>query len=138
MVVTEKVEQAMTGRPDSFVPGRALLTLLGQKPGPKDTPASWNYVMHFGTGAALGALRGIWAVTGIRGPLANAWHTVIRLGFDQTIENATGIGAPPTDWLARERAVDMIHKMVFSAVTGLLADRALSADLVAHEGRTSH
>lgn len=138
MVVGEKAEQAVTHRPNSYVPGRALLTLLGRRPGDADTPPIASAVMHFATGAALGALRGVWAITGIRGASANAWHTVIRLGFDQTVENATGVGAPPSTWPVREQVVDVAHKAVYSFATGALADRALAASLISARGRTSH
>ena len=138
MSVGEKVEQRFTTRPDSFVPGRTLLTLLGGHPGDADRPVVWNHLMHFGTGAALGALRGVWAATGIRGGYANAWHTVIRLGFDQTAENATGAGAPPHRWPRQEQLVDVLHKTVFSVVTGALADRTVPPTLVSTRGLTSH
>jgi hypothetical protein len=138
MSVGEKAEQALTTRPDSYVPGRTLLTLLGRHPGDDDRPVVWNHLMHFGTGAALGALRGVWAATGIRGGYANAWHTVIRLGFDQTAENATGAGAPPASWPRAEQLVDVLHKTVFAVVTGVVADRLVPPALVSDRGRTSH
>ncbi|MFF0902107.1 UNVERIFIED_CONTAM: hypothetical protein RF653_03045 [Kocuria sp. CPCC 205316] len=138
MLLREKAEQALTRRPDSYVPARALLTLLGRQPGDDEQPAGWNSAMHYGTGAALGALRGVWAVTGIRGPHANAWHTVVRLAFDQTVENATGVGAPPASWPAGEQAVDVLHKAVYSVATGVLADRLLAPVLASTRGRSSH
>lgn len=138
MVVGEKLEQAITHRPNSYVPARALLSLLGQRPGDDAKPLAWNHVMHWGTGAIVGALRGVWAVTGIRGPQANAWHTVVRLAFDQTIENATGVGSPPASWPRVEKIVDMSHKAVYSVVTGIVADRMLTPTLASTRGRTSH
>ena len=138
MVVGEKVEQAVTHRQNSYVPARALLTLLRQHPGDEAKPLVWNHLMHYGTGAALGALRGVWAITGIRGRQADAWHTVVRLAFDQTVENATGVGAPPSTWPPRERAVDVMHKTLYSFVTGVVADRMLEPALVSTRGRTSH
>lgn len=138
MTVGEKVEQALTGRPGSYVPARALLTLLGRHPGDRDQPPVWNHLMHWGTGAAVGGLRGVWAVTGIRGPVASTWHTVVRLAVDQTVENATGVGAPPTTWPVGEQAVDVLHKAVYAAVTGLVADRWIRPELASTRGRTSH
>jgi hypothetical protein len=138
MTVGEKMEQAWTKRPDSFVPARALLTLLGRHPGDDEQPPVWNHVMHWGTGALLGALRGVWSVTGVRGPLANTWHTATRLAFDQTVENATGVGAPPTSWPASEQAVDVFHKAVYSVVTGVVADRLIPPLLESRRGPTSH
>lgn len=138
MVLGEKLEQAITHRPNSYVPARALLTLLGQHPDDEARPVIWNHAMHHGTAATLGALRGIWAATGIRGPLANSWHTLVRLAFDQTIENATGVGAPPSTWPTNEKIIDVLHKAVFSTVTGLIADRLVPAALESKRGRTSH
>jgi len=138
MTAGEKVEQSLTKRPNSYVPARTLLTLLGRHPTDAQKPLVWNHVMHWGTGAALGALRGIWAATGIRGPLAHTTHTVVRLAFDQTLENATGAGAPPTSWPAKERLVDVAHKALYSLATGLVADRWIQPSLESRRGTTSH
>ncbi|WP_210504111.1 hypothetical protein [Nocardioides xinjiangensis] len=138
MTVAEKLEQAVTQRPSSYVPARALLTLLGREPSDRDTPATWNHAMHWGTGALLGALRGVWAAIGIRGSHANATHTVVRLAFDQTVENATGVGAPPASWPSPERRVDVAHKTLYSFVTGLVADRWIAPRLQSRRGVTSH
>jgi hypothetical protein len=94
--------------------------------------------MHYGTGAVVGALRGVWSVTGIRGPSASAAHTVVRLATDQTVENATGVGAPPATWPRQEKVVDYLHKGVYAFVTGALADAWIRPDLQSSRGRTSH
>jgi hypothetical protein len=82
-----------------------------------------NHLMHWGTGAAVGALRGIWSASGLRGWRASAWHTSVRLATDQTLENATGVGAPPWTWSGRDQVVDLAGKAVYSFVTGAVADR---------------
>ncbi len=138
MTVGEKAEQAVTRRPDSYVPARALLTVLGRRPGDRERPLPWNWAMHYGTGALLGALRGVWAAVGLRGPRAHLAHTVTRLSFDQTVENVTGVGAPPRTWPPREELVDVTHKAVYSLVTGLLAERWVRPELESARGRTTH
>jgi hypothetical protein len=138
MTLGEKLEQALTGRRNSYVPGRTLLTMLRRPVSDRATPRAASSVMHWGTGAALGALRGIWAVTGIRGGSANATHTVVRLAFDQTLENASGAGAPPSLWPAGEKAADYLHKAVYSLVTGVTADRWIAPQLVSRRGIRSH
>jgi hypothetical protein len=138
MTAAEKAEQALTKRPDSYVPARALLTMLGRSPSDVDRPAGWNHAMHWGTGALLGALRGVWSVTGIRGGQATATHTVVRLAFDQTVENVTGVGAPPSAWPRSERLVDFAHKAVYAWVTGVVADRMVASDLQSSRGTSSH
>lgn len=139
MTVAEKLEQSVTHRPNSYVPGRALRTLLtGQRPDDRAQPLLWNHAMHWGTGAALGALRGVWASIGLRGPRAHAAHTIVRLSFDQTMENSTGVGAPPRTWPVREQIVDVGHKAMYSLVTGLVAERIIASQLERRLGTTSH
>lgn len=138
MTAAEKIEQAITHRPNSYVPGRALLTLCGRHPSDADRPAGWNQVMHWGTGAILGAVRGVWAAVGMRGVRASAAHTVVRLAFDQTIENATGVGAPPRTWPREELLVDVLHKAVYCATTGLAAEWLIRPGLESGRGRSSH
>ena len=138
MTAGEKLEQALTGRPDSYVPARTLLTLLGRSPGDREQPLVWNHVMHWGTGAALGGLRGLWSAVGLRGPRAHLAHTVLRLATDQTLENAAGTGAPPSTWPVLEQVVDVAHKAVYSFATGVLADRLVPPALESRRGTTSH
>ncbi len=124
MLVTEKLEQRLTGRPDSHVPGLALLRLTG---GPdRERAGAANLVMHFGQGALTGVVRALMANAGLRGPVPSAMFAVVRLSSDQVIENATGVGAPPQTWPRRELAVDLAHKAVYAFTTGVVAD-ALAA-----------
>jgi len=138
MTAGEQLEQRLTGRPDSYVPGRTLMTLCGKHPSDRDQPLAWNHAMHWSTGAVLGALRGMWAAVGLRGPRADLAHTALRLATDQTLENTTGVGAPPHTWPVREQVVDVLHKAVYSLVTGICADRVVPPRLESARGRVSH
>ncbi|RNG30749.1 hypothetical protein [Streptomyces botrytidirepellens] len=126
MTLGEKIEQALTKRPDSHVPARVLqrLTSLPEHPGKQ--PVLVNWAMHFGQAAVLGVLRSVMAHAGLRGPVASAKFTVVRLTNDQILENATGVGAPPPTWPHKELIVDALHKAVYAFVTGAIAD-ALAA-----------
>jgi hypothetical protein len=126
MTVGEKVEQRVTGRPDSFVPARTLERLLGLPEQPREQPRRLNLAMHIGQGALLGALRGVMAAAGLRGPWSSAMFGAVRLTNDQILENATGVGAPPWTWPRRELVVDVVHKAVYAFATGAVAD-ALAA-----------
>src|SRR5215213_2723352 len=126
MTAAEKLEQRTTNRPNSYVPGRTLLALLGRRPSSGARPPLANHAMHWGTGMALGALRGVWADSGLRGPRASLAHTIVRLATDQTLENATGVGAPPWTWPRSELIVDVMHKAIYSFVTGAVADRVVT------------
>src|SRR3954464_406664 len=123
MTLGEQVEQWFTHRPDSYVPGRTLIALTTGRPLPQAArPPVRNHLMHWGTGAAVGALRGIWSAAGLRGWRASAWHTAVRLAGDQTLENVTGVGDPPWTWSRQDQVVDVGHKAVYSFATGAFAD----------------
>ncbi|MDO0925297.1 hypothetical protein QQY24_07630 [Streptomyces sp. TG1A-8] len=126
MTLAEKAEQALTGRPDSYVPARVLQRLTGLPERPGTQPPPVNRAMHYGQAALLGVLRSVMAQAGLRGPLASAQFTVVRITSDQILENATGVGAPPSTWPRRELVVDVLHKAVYAFVAGAVCD-ALAA-----------
>jgi hypothetical protein len=128
MTLGEKVEQAVTGRPDSHVPARVLQRLTGRPERPGTQPPPVNWAMHYGQAALLGVLRSVMAQTGLRGPVASAKFTVVRLTNDQILENATGVGAPPSTWPRKELVVDVLHKAVYAFVTGAVADALAARD----------
>ena len=124
MAATAKVEQRFTKRPDSFVPGHTLAHLLAL-PRPDADRLGRNWAMHYGAGAVAGALRGVMSAANLRGPFASLMHTPLRLTLDQTLENATGVGAPPWTWPRDELVIDVVHKAVFSFTAGAVADALL-------------
>jgi hypothetical protein len=123
MTLAEKVEQAVTGRPSSFVPGHTLERLLRLPRRPDDERIGLNLAMHWGQGVLLGAVRGWMAERGLRGPAGSFLLMNLRLLNDQTLENATGVGAPPWTWPVDEQAIDLLHKAIYAFVTGAVADR---------------
>lgn len=128
MTLGEKIEQAVTGRPDSHVPARVLQRLTGLSEGSREQPRATNWAMHYGQAALLGVLRSIMAQAGLRGPVASAKFAVVRLTNDQILENATGVGAPPPTWPRRELVVDVLHKAVYAFTTGAVADTLAARD----------
>jgi hypothetical protein len=124
MTLGEQLEQRLTHRPDSYVPARTLTALTTGRRLPETArPLVRNHLMHWGTGAAVGALRGIWSAADLRGVRASVWHTAVRLAVDQTLENVTGVGSPPWTWSRRDQVVDVGHKAVYALATGAVADR---------------
>jgi hypothetical protein len=123
MTLAEKVEQAFTGRPNSFVPAHTLERLLGLPARPDRERLGLNWAMHWGQGIALGPVRAWMASRGLGGPFGSFLFLNLRLLNDQSLENATGVGAPPWTWPRDEQAVDIAHKAVYAFVAGLVADR---------------
>jgi hypothetical protein len=127
MTLGEKLEQAITKRPNSYMPAHTLERVLGMRRKPDSQRRMLNMLMHVGQAIALGAWRGVMAEGGLRGPRASAMFTVIRLANDQTLENVTGQGAPPWTWPRDELIGDLLHKAVYAFATGAIAD-ALAED----------
>jgi hypothetical protein len=121
MTVAEKIEQRLTGRPNSYVPARTLARLLGLEK-PDEDRWTRNMAMHYGTGALAGTIRGVMSAANLRGPIASLMHAELRLNIDQTFENATGTGAPPWTWPRDELAIDLLHKGIYALVTGAVSD----------------
>jgi hypothetical protein len=126
MTAGEKLEQRLTGRPNSYVPARTLARLLRLR-APDDDRWRRNMAMHYGTGALAGTIRGVMSAANLRGPLASLMHTQLRLSVDQTLENATGTGAPPWTWPRDELVVDILHKGVYALATGAVTDALVPA-----------
>lgn len=125
MTVAEKIEQRFTQRPNSFIPAHTLERLL-RLPHAADAERRWmNGTMHWGQGILLGAVRGAMAARGLRGPVGSFVFMNLRLANDQTLENATQVGAPPWTWPVDEQAIDLLHKAVYAFATGMVADRLI-------------
>ncbi|WWC92606.1 uncharacterized protein L201_007565 [Kwoniella dendrophila CBS 6074] len=119
MTAGEKLEQAITKRPNSEVPGLTLARLIGR---PDDEKSKLNLIMHYGQGALLGIARAYMSTIGMRGPFVDFILTGMRLSVDQTLENVLDTGALPWTWPVSEQVIDILHKGVFAFATGYICD----------------
>jgi hypothetical protein len=138
MTLAEKVEQAVTGRPSSFVPAHTLERLLGLPAKPDRERLGLNWAMHWGQGVLLGAVRAWMARRGFGGPVGSFLFLNLRLLNDQSLENATGVGAPPWTWPRDEQAIDLVHKAVYAFVAGAVADRLVGDPRAGDRGKGGH
>jgi hypothetical protein len=122
MTLAEKLEQLITKRPNSYVPAHTLERLLQLPHKPDEQRLALNWTMHWGQGILLGIARGLMAENGVRGPIGSFLFMNLRLLNDQTLENATGVGALPWTWPKDEQVIDLIHKGVYAFTTGAVAD----------------
>lgn len=135
MTLVEKIEQSLTGRPDSYVPAHTLERLLRQPHKPDHERVGMNWIMHWSQGILLGAVRGWMAEAGVRGPFGSFVHMNLRLLNDETLENVTGTGALPWTWPVDEQAIDLCGKGVYAFVTGAVADALIPSSGSAPEPR---
>jgi hypothetical protein len=126
MTLAEKIEQQFTRRPNSYVPAHTLERLLRLPHKPDQERLALNWTMHWGQGILMGAVRGLMAAQGFRGPVGSFMFMNLRLLNDQSLENATGVGAPPWTWPKDEQVIDLLHKGIYAFVTGVVADRLIA------------
>ena len=126
MTLAEKLEQSLTKRPNSYVPAHTLERLIGLSHKPDQQRLGLNWTMHWGQGIVLGIARGLMAHYGIRGPVSSFLFMNLRLLNDQTLENATGVGALPWSWPADEQLIDLMHKGIYAFTAGAVADHLVT------------
>lgn len=126
MTAGEKLEQAFTRRPNSYVPARTLERLARLPEQPDGERLARNWAMHWGQGILLGVARAMMAERGVRGPAGSFLFLNLRLLNDQALENATGVGSPPWTWPIDEQVIDLAHKGVYAFVTGAVVDRLVA------------
>ncbi|EXJ71564.1 uncharacterized protein A1O5_05372 [Cladophialophora psammophila CBS 110553] len=123
MTLSAKAEQSLTHRPNSYVPGKTLARLFNLDF--HAHPDRVNHATHWGQGMLAAGVRGAMAYYGVVGPFASYLFMGVRLLIDQTLENWMGVGALPWTWPVNEQIIDLLHKAVFAAVTGHVADRII-------------
>jgi hypothetical protein len=126
MTLAEKLEQRFTKRPNSYVPAHTLERLLGLPHRPDEQRLGLNWAMHWGQGIVLGAVRGLMAAHGVRGPVGSFLFLNLRLLNDQTLENATKVGALPWTWPRDEQVIDLVGKGIYAFTTGIITDHFIA------------
>ena len=126
MTVSERVEMAVTGREASDVPGQVGAKLLALQPATDAEMERLSRQVHWIHGILGGALRGVLDRAGATGPAASVAHFAALWGGDAALYAALGIAPAPWDWDQDELAVDVLHKGVYAAVTGVVFDALAS------------
>ena len=120
LTLSNKLEQSITGRPSSYVPGKTFAKHFGLIF--SQNPNLYNHIHHWGTGILAGSTRALMSYYGIVGPIASFFHLGVRLLVDQIAEETVGVSPLPWTWPVNEQVVDLTHKAVYALVTGWVCD----------------
>jgi len=116
------VEMPLTGREDSYAPAdlaEKLLPLSEKRGSERDLR---NYVTHFALGAGWGAARGLLGRAGLSGKPAVA--AVFGVMYPGDIAIVAGLGIDrPSQWSARDWAIDTADKLVLAVAAGMAYER---------------
>jgi hypothetical protein len=119
MTVSSMLEARLRGRDASSAPAEALEHLLDVEPADEAAAQRLNHVAHWGYGTALGALRGLIGVAGLRGAPAAATHFGLVWGAEQAVLPALDVSPPAWEWSPEEVGLDALHHLVYAAATGI-------------------
>jgi hypothetical protein len=133
--LSNTLEQWVTQRPNSYVPGHTFERLTGMQQRPDSRSNGTNHAFQLGVATLAGVARGLMARRGMRGPYAYGMHMAARVLLDQSLEHAVGMSRPPWTWPKDEQALDMLHKGAYALVSGLLIERWVQSDRPAASNR---
>lgn len=135
--IANKVEQSLTGRPNSFVPAHTFQRIFGLEEKADKNSGPANTAFQWGIGALSGAMRGVMSQAGMRGPYATFVHLAARVCTDQSLENVVGMSAAPWTWPYDEQILDIAHKGAYAIVTGIITDSLVHSSRAAASNRRS-
>lgn len=126
MLGTQKLEQLLTGRPNSYVPARTISHHLGLSSSTYAAhPDLLNHAHHFAMAMMAGPFRSVMAFYGVIGPVASFLFTGVRIAIDQAWEIGAGQSEMPWKWPINEQVVDLLHKGVYAVTVGYVTDYAV-------------
>lgn len=119
MTVSSTLEANLSGRGPSSTPADALSAALGVRPEGEAGQQRLNTVAHWGYGTTWGAVRGLIAAVGLRGPVACLVHFGTVWGGEQAVLPSLGVGSPTPAYGAKATATatDVLHHVVYAAAT---------------------
>jgi hypothetical protein len=119
MTVSSTVEMKLRGRKPSSAPADAAAKVLGVQPVGEDEKQRFATIVHWAYGTSWGAVRGLLAALGLRGPAAAAAHLGAVWGTEVVTLPALRVAPPVTEWGATEVAIDLWHHAVYATTTSL-------------------
>jgi hypothetical protein len=119
MTASSTAEMKLRGRGGSNTPAEALCRLLGVEALGEQEKARVTNVVHWAYGTGLGALRGLIATAGLKGPKAAMAFFATVWGGELVMLPALDVAPPATQWDAATLATDAAHHLVYALATSV-------------------
>ncbi|SFS00613.1 hypothetical protein [Sphingomonas jatrophae] len=116
MTLGQKLEMALTDRPPSTTPAKAVETVTGIEPSKPDE-ARLSNATHFAYGTALGA--GLAALDRVPEPARTLAFLAMAQGTGAAILQALDLSGKPSEWGVQDAAIDVGHHLVYAVTAGL-------------------
>lgn len=127
MTAVQKLEMMIQDREPSTMPADAVDELVGIAPEIEEKRQRFSNLAHWGYGTSLGALRGVLASTPLSTAFADATFFGAVWGAPMIFLPALDLSSPPTEWAAKDVAIDLGHHLVYAGAVAI-AWRLLNTD----------
>ncbi|KAF2419595.1 hypothetical protein EJ08DRAFT_690534 [Tothia fuscella] len=123
MTVTNKLEQLITNRPNSYVPASTIAYHLGLQGLREHHPIPLNHAHRFGMAIITAPIRAMMSYYGVIGPFASYLFSFVRIAADEAVEISAGTSTWPWIWPINQQVIDVLHKGAYSVIVGFLCDK---------------
>lgn len=123
MTALQRIEMAIEDREGSSAPAEAVEKVLDVQPESAAAEERLSQLTHWAYGTGWGAVRGLLAVAGLRGPAATAVHFAAVWGTALVMLPRLGLAPPVTEWGGKQIAKDALFHAVYAVATGQAYDR---------------
>lgn len=124
MTISSTIEMKLRDRGGSSAPKDAAAEVLDIEDfEDEDAEERFGTAAHWSYGIGWGAVRGLYAATGMPSSAATAAHFATVWGAEQVVLPALDVSPPVTEWGAKEIAIDAWHHAVYAVATGMAYDR---------------
>jgi hypothetical protein len=117
ITASQMIEMQVTKREPSSAPADAAGKVMGVQPVGEEEKQRFSQMVHIGYGTAWGAVRGVLAAMGLKGPAAMIGHFAAIFTAALVVPSSLGVSPPVTEWSAQEIAVDAVHHAVYALAT---------------------
>ncbi len=107
----------LTKRQASAVPAEAASKVLGVEPKGEQEKQRFSNLVHYAYGTSWGAVRGLIGAAGLADIRAALLHFALVWGTALVVQPSLGVAPPPAQWGAKALGTDLLHHVVYAAVT---------------------
>lgn len=119
LTVAQRIEMALSGREGSSAPAQVVEKVLDLEPKSERAEERLSSLSHWAYGTSWGAMRGLLAAAGLKGPTATLAHFGLVWGAALGMLPALGIAPPPTEWEKEQVLQDAGFHALYAVAAGL-------------------
>lgn len=122
ITISQQIEMEKTGRQPSNSPLLAAQKVFQINPQNEIAEKKLNNIVYFSYGTALGLIRGVLSILGIKGIIATLMHISIVQALSMFILSKLEITPPAGEWERKTILTELMHNGIYGMTAGLAFD----------------